>query len=100
MSRERRQFTREFKLEAVRKVEDSDKPLTQVARERGIGADLLYSWKRKLGKASSEDGVFSGNGVMSPEAEEIRRLRRRLQEVEQGGDFLKKASAYFARESK
>ena len=100
MSRERRQFTPEFKLEAVRKVEESGKPLTQVARELGIRADLLYSWKRKLGAASSADGAFTGNGVMTPEAEEIRRLRRRLHEVEQERDFLKKASAYFARESK
>ena len=100
MSRERRQFTPEFKLEAVRKVEESGKPLTQVARELGIRADLLYGWKRRLGSAANAESAFTGNGVMTPEAEEIRRLRRKLQEVEQERDFLKKASAYFAQESK
>ncbi len=100
MSRERRNFTREFKLEALRLVEQSGKPLTQVAREIGIRADLLYSWKRRWGKAGIPEEVFPGNGTLTPEAEEIRRLRRRLQEVEQERDFLKKATAYFAKESK
>lgn len=100
MSRKRRVFTRDFKVEAVRLVETSGKPLTQVARELGMRADLLYSWKRQLGKGANVEEVFPGNGIMSPEAEENRRLRRRLAEVEQERDFLKKAAAYFAQESK
>lgn len=99
MSRQRRQFTREFKIEALRRVEESGKPLTQVARELGIRPDLLYGWKRRLGKGDNASEVFPGNGVMTPEAEEIRRLRRRLEQVEQERDFLKKAAAYFAQES-
>lgn len=43
--------------------------------------------------------MFTGNGNLSPEAEEIRRLRRELEKVEQERDFLKKAAAYFAQES-
>jgi transposase len=100
MSRKRRAFTREFKIEAVRLVESGNKPLTQVARELGIRADLLYSWKRRLREGSSVEDVFPGNGALSPEAEENRRLKRRLAEVEQERDFLKKAAAYFAKESK
>jgi transposase len=99
MSRKRRQFTREFKVEAVRLLEESGKPVTQIARELGIRPDLLYSWKRRLSKAASTEDVFTGNGVVTPEAEEIRRLRRRLEQVEQERDFLKKAAAYFAQES-
>ena len=99
MSRKRRQFTREFKKEAVRLVEESGKPLSQVARELGIRPDLLYSWKRRLSGGASAEEAFTGNGVLSPEAEEIRRLRRRLEQVEQERDFLKKAAAYFAQES-
>lgn len=100
MSRKRRKFTREFKVEAVRLVEESGKPLTQVARELGIRGDLLHSWKRQLGNAPSAEEVFPGNGKLNPEAEENRRLRRCLAEVEQERDFLKKAAAYFAQESK
>ena len=99
MSRKRRQFTRQFKVEAVRLVEESGKPVTQIARETGIRPDLLYSWKRRLNKAASAEELFTGNGVVTPEAEEIRRLRRRLEQVEQERDFLKKAAAYFAQES-
>jgi len=53
-----------------------------------------------LADATSPEDVFPGNGVSGPEAEENRRLRRRLAEVEQERDFLKKAAAYFAQESK
>jgi transposase len=100
MSRKRRKFTREFKIEALRLLEESGKPLTHVARELGIRADLLHSWRRQLSKASSAEEVFPGNGSLTPDAEENRRLRRRLAEVEQERDFLKKAAAYFAQESK
>lgn len=99
MSRKRRKFTPEFKIEAVRRVEESGKPLTQVARELGIRADLLYSWRRRLSKGENAAEVFTGNGNLSPEAEEIRRLRRELEKVEQERDFLKRAAAYFAQES-
>jgi transposase len=84
----------------LRLVEESGKPLTQVARELGVRAYLLYSWKRQSGSASNAEEVFPGNGTLSPDAEEIRRLRRRLAEAEQERDFLKNAAAYFAQESK
>jgi len=101
MSRKkRRQFTREFKIEALRQLEQSGKPLTQVARDLGLSANLLQGWKRQFADATSPEDVFPGNGVSGPEAEENRRLRRRLAEVEQERDFLKKAAAYFAKESK
>jgi transposase len=64
MSRKRRKFTREFKVEALRLVEESGKPLTQVARELGVRADLLYSWKRQSSKASNAEEVFPGNGTL------------------------------------
>lgn len=98
MSGKRRKFTREFKVEALRLVEQSGKPLTRVARELGIRADLLHGWKRRFGTGASAEEVFPGNGSLSPEAEENRKLRRRLAEVEQERDFLKKAAAYFAQE--
>lgn len=100
MSGKRRRFTREFKLEALRLVSASGKPVTQVARELGIRADLLYSWKRRTDAGGLPEEVFPGQGVVTGEAEEIRRLRRKLAQVEQERDFLKKATAYFARESK
>lgn len=99
MSRKRKAYSREFKEEALKRVEESGKALTQVARELGIRADLLYSWKRRRLAAPGAEEAFPGNGVGTGEAEEIRRLRRKLREVEQERDFLKKAAAYFAQES-
>ena len=99
MSRKRKQYAREFKVEALRLVRESGKPVTQVARELGIRADLLYSWKRREKNGVLPSDVFPGNGVLTGEAEENRRLRRQLERVTQERDFLKKAAAYVAQES-
>ncbi len=98
--KKRKKFSREFKIEALRQVEQSGKPLAQVARDLGLSANLLHGWKRQFSESVNSAEVFPGNGVSSPEAEENRRLRRRLAEVEQERDILKKAAAYFAQESK
>jgi transposase len=102
MAAKRRQFTAEFKLEAVRLANESDKPLSQVARELGIRPDMLRTWRRQAeSRAGLTPGdVFPGNGKLTSQEEEIRRLRRELEQVKQENAFLKKATAYFARESR
>ncbi len=64
MTTTRRQFTQEFKLEAVRLAKESGKPQAQVAREVGIGPDMLRIWKRQAeGRAGfAVADVFPGNG--------------------------------------
>ncbi|HSL70026.1 MAG TPA: transposase [Longimicrobiales bacterium] len=99
MTRKRKRYTSEFKIEALRLVRESGKPVMQIARELGIQADLLHSWKRQAEKAVEAKGAFPGNGVLSAEAAENQRLRRELERVTQERDFLKKAAAYFAQES-
>lgn len=102
MAAKRRQFTAEFKLEAVRLVTEGSRPLAQVARELGIRPDMLRTWKRQTeGRAGLTPGeVFPGKGNLTGQDEEIRRLRRELEQVRQERDFLKKAAAYFAKESR
>ena len=102
MATKRRQFTQEFKLEAVRLATSGEKPLEQVARELGIRAEMLKGWKRQAeGRAGlSAAEVFPGNGKLTSKDEEIRTLRRQLEEVTQERDFLKKAAAYFAKGSR
>lgn len=97
----RRRFTREFKAEAVRQATEGGKSSSQVARELGIRPDMLRTWRRQAeGRAGlSGEESFAGNGRASTQDEEIRRLRRELEVVRQERDFLKKAAAYFARES-
>jgi transposase len=102
MAETRRQYTSEFKLEAVRLVKESGKSLSQVARELGVRADLLRKWKRQVedGAGQSEHDFFPGNGKLASQEEELRRLRREVATLRQERDFLKKAAAYFAKESK
>jgi transposase len=102
MAAKRRQFTAEFKLEAVRLANESEKPLSQVARELGIRPDMLRTWRRQAeSRAGLTPGdVFPGNGTLTSQEEEIRRLRRELEQARQENAFLKKAAAYFARESR
>lgn len=104
MSRKRRTFTPQFKLDALRLLESSGKPISQVARELGIRAELLYDWRRlaedkKAVQAVSAKAVEPSTAEEIRQAEEIRRLTRRLEQIEQERDFLKKAAAYFAQES-
>lgn len=98
MATTRRQFSREFKLEAVRLAQESSKPQAQIARELGIRPDMLRSWKRqaegRAGLAAAD--VFPGNGQASSQDEELRRLRRENEILRQERDFLEKATAYFA----
>ncbi len=102
MAEKRRQYTREYKLDAVRLATSGEKKPTQVARELGIRADVLQAWTRQVeGKAGlSESDVFPGNGKLATKDEEIRALRRELEMVRQERDFLKKAAAYFAKGSR
>lgn len=101
MATTRRQFAREFKLEAVRLVEEEGRSNAQVARDLGIRPDMLRSWRRAAGGRAgltTPGEVFPGSGKLPEKDEEIRRLRRDLEVSRQEVAFLKKAAAYFARE--
>ncbi len=102
MAEPRRQFTREFKLEAVRLATSGEKPLAQVARELGVLPNLLRNWRRQLEGQSDHNpaDAFPGNGRLPNQDEELRRLRREVETLRQERDFLKKTAAYFARESR
>jgi len=91
----RRKFSREFKVEAVKLVVDGGVSVAQAARDLGIGENLLHTWKRKY----KEDASFGRLSRLTPDQEEIRRLRRELKQARQDQEILKKAAAYFAKES-
>ena len=90
---QRRKFSREFRLEAVRRVVEEDRPLSEVARELGLSPGLLSHWKA--------DYLISEKPQLLPHEtpeQEVRRLRHELERVRQERDFLKKAAAFFARQ--
>ena len=94
---QRRKFSREFKLEAVRLVRERGVTVAQTARDLDVHENVLRKWVREL----SADPVqaFPGNGQMKPEQLEIERLRREVAKLKAERDILKKAAAYFARDS-
>jgi transposase len=93
----RKHFTKEFKLEAVRLLEHSGKSGTELARQLGVRRNQLYLWQSELrGKA---DRAFPGRGQHPEAADELTRLKRELERVTEERDILKKAVAFFAKES-
>ena len=89
----RRQYTNEFKAEAVRLARSSGKPIAQVARDLGINENILYRWMKTFGSANDGSGKITPN-----EHEELMRLRREIRILKEERDILKKAAAYFAKE--
>ena len=103
--RTRRGFSPEFKLEAVRRVVErqaSGVSLAQLARELDVRPDLLRSWVRQAQEraGASATDIFPGNGRLPSDQDELRRLQRENARLQQELDFLKRAAAYFARESR
>lgn len=90
----RRQYTAEFKREAVQLSETSGKRIVQVARELGIAPKLLYRWRAEL-LAQGAD-AFPGPGQGPASAQEVATLRRELERVRQERDILKKALSIFS----
>lgn len=91
--RNRRDYTKEFKLEAVRLVTEQGMSVKQVAEDLGINRSNLNRWKRQYQLDAEQ--AFPGNGRMKENEEEVRRLRRELARVKQERDILKKAVAIF-----
>ena len=92
----RRQFTDEFKLEAVRLIQESGRPVAQVARELGISDNVLYRWRPEQRYVESQGGTRQS---VRAEQDELTRLKRENETLRKERDFLKRAAACFARES-
>ncbi len=94
---ERRKFTREFKLEAVRLIKERRVAVAQASRDLGVHVNVLRKWVRDFAADPAES--FPGQGQMKPEQAEIARLKREVTRLKAERDILKKAAAYFAKES-
>jgi transposase len=88
-------YTREFKLEAIRLADESDKPVTQVARELGLRVNQIYKWRQQL--EEKQDRAFSGKGAANDKDAEIRRLKKALASSQEENEFLKKTAVFFAK---
>ena len=92
---QRRRFDAQFKLDALRLIEDHNRKITDVARELGIRPELLYRWKSE--HSADPEQAFPGKGHMKLDEEYVRRLERELTQARQERDILKKALAYFSK---
>jgi len=86
-------FTEEFKRDAVAQVEDRGYPVREVAERLGVSTQSIYTWQKLFSRPTK---VVK---EVDAQADEIRRLKRDLARVTEERDILKKATAYFARES-
>lgn len=93
----RRQFSREFKVEAVKLVTERGVAVAQAARDLDVHETWLRAWMRELTADSQQ--AFSGKGVMKPEQAVIERLRKEVAKLKMERHILKKAAAFFAKES-
>ena len=89
-------YTAEFRGSSVNLAKQSNQPIAQTARELGIKENTLYTWVRKT-SSSSQQRLVKGLGEGLDD--ETKRLRKELARVTQERDILKKAAAYFAKES-
>ena len=94
---QRRRFSREFKLSAVRKVVVQGLSNAQVARDLALDQKLLRDWRKAL---QAELGLSTDVVTSSSIEAELKRLRDENRELKIERDILKKAAVYFARESK
>ena len=94
---QRRIFSREYKLEAVKLVKERGVAVAQAARDRDVHENVLRKWVREYGSDPAQS--FPGKGQMKPEQLEIERLRREVAKLKAERDILKKAAAYFARDA-
>ena len=94
MARNRRSFSREYKLEAVRVLKQGGRPVGEVARELGVRADLLASWRRQY----EAEGAVPTRSPTSLE-DENRRLVRENAVLRQEREFAKKAAVFFIKGS-
>jgi transposase len=92
----RRKYSEEFKREAVGLIRQPGASVSEVARDIGVGANLLFRWRRKF--ESEGKKAFPGSGVARDQ--ELLALKRELAKVKRERDFLRDAAAFFARESK
>ena len=93
--KERRSFDKEFKQEAARLVTEGGQKVSEVARDLDIHPNVIHRWKCEYLEDTAHS--FPGKGHMKPEEEEMRRLKKRLTDVTEERDILKKALAIFSK---
>lgn len=97
MTTKRKSYSKQFKIDAVKLVADQGYKITEAARNLDIHPNILRKWRDQL--TGNSDQAFPGKGHMTPEKEELYRLRKENKRLRMEHEILKKAAAFFAKES-
>jgi len=97
MARKQKHYSKQFKIDAVKLITEQGYKVSEAARNLGLHHSSLRRWKNKLEVDSTY--AFPGKGHMSPEKEELHRLRKENKRLRMEREILKKAAAFFAKES-
>ena len=99
--RKTKAYSEAYRKEAVRLADMPDRTATDVARELGIHVNQIYNWRTQFNKLSKgQFTVADGTNYSIAEKEEIRKLKKEVAKLKEERDFLKKATAYFAKSDK
>ena len=94
----KKQYSTEFKIQTVKRLEKTEEPLSNVARELGISPSTIHGWVKKY--KESLEAPFPGSGHLKPEDERLRKLEKEIRNLKEENEILKKAAAYFAKNQK
>ena len=99
--RKTKAYSESYRKEAVRLADLPDRTSADVARELGIHVNQIYNWRTQFNKLSKgQFTVADGTNYSIAEKEEIRKLKKEVANLKEERDFLKKATAYFAKSDK
>jgi transposase len=93
-------YSKEFKLEAIRVLNEKVKPIAELAKELGVKRTLLYRWRAELNRKSEAKAFNNEPWPKQKKSDELRRLRKENESLKEDLEILKKAAAYFARDLK
>jgi len=97
INQKRRRYTGEFKREAVELITNQGYSIAEAARNLGVPRGMLGRWRKE--QLEKQQSAFPGTGHQSFEAEELRHLREENRRLKLEREILKKAAAFFAKES-
>ena len=100
MSKDRRKYSKEFKLEAIQLQKKSERTVSEVERELGITQGLLWKWKADLEKQPKKEEAFPGNGKLTDTDARIRQLEREIALLKEDKEILKKVLTMFSKDGK
>jgi len=97
---DRKKYSKEFKLEAIRMYENGERTITEVEQALGITTGLLWKWKENLKNQPKKEEAFPGNGRLTDTEARIRQLERENFQLRQDKDILKKVLEMFSKDGK